>query len=60
MEASNPHNDRLADLGAANRAKLVSELRKGASLPLHLLSEATGLSRPTLKSHLDALVTAGI
>ncbi len=60
MKASNPHNELLADLGAANRAKLLYELRKGTSLPLHTLCEATGLSRPTLKSHLDTLVAAGI
>lgn len=59
MEDNTVHADRLADLSAASRARCVAELRRASSQPLHALASAIGLSRPALKTHLDALIECG-
>lgn len=53
------HADRLADLSADNRARCMAMLRRESPLPLHALASSIGLSRPTIKSHLQALVDIG-
>lgn len=53
------HADRLADLSADNRARCMAMLRRDNALSLHTMANAIGLSRPTLKSHLEALVEMG-
>lgn len=60
MEESVQHADRLAGLGADNRAHCFAELRREGGRTLAELTRVTGLSRPTVRGHLESLVEAGL
>lgn len=60
MENCSQHSGRLAELSADNRVRCFSELRRSGDRTLAELAAATGLSRPTIKGHLDSLVMTGL
>lgn len=60
MAEGTQHSERLADLGADNRARCFMELRRRGDQTIAELASVTGFSRPTLKGHLESLVASGL
>lgn len=54
------HSDRLASLGTDNRVRCLAEIRSNGEMTLAELAKAVGLSKPTVKSHLQSMVESGV